>query len=495
LQNFQQEILLDQLAQKKLRLQLAKEEKEREERQKLIQAAEDRDTKSLQQVLPGLQEKTKVAESFVTRALDSHKMITDADDNDNFEELFPVVERTENMARMAGNVLREATRLLEHARGGADRFESEAIKERAIRELSSLLERIKASEEKLEPMMAVRETFQKRVSMRRNLQEFRMKIFQLETETVNIEQAAMMLMNAAGPNKMFQLQKIQQVGGNAQFQVNTMCQAIEKMKTEDSPEELVKLDERAQKVRQRLLEIAKEMNPGAKKEDPQEVTPKSTGPNHVAPKAVAPKTVAPPKAAASSLAMTSSPGESFQKAKPSAPTPAPKLATVAVAPPKAAVNAEGPPAAFLGKVAAMPPGKVMPRAVLPPQAKAAPQQSQSAQELMEQMHEKLQQQEAEKEPVALAERLQRMQQGFGPQAAQQGETSEKEQPAEVPLSAQAKAGEAKQPAGSDEMQMRMMFEQQQRLMMEQAMQMQQQQLLQQMTMQSPGVPKATSPAA
>mmetsp|Transcript_122013 Transcript_122013/g.304481 ORF Transcript_122013/g.304481 Transcript_122013/m.304481 type:complete len:1901 (-) Transcript_122013:56-5758(-) len=186
-----------QVGQELTKLRGAKVKAEQEEKAK---AAEEKDTKVFQAMLPECQEKANTAEDLVEKAVITSEMIQAG--GDNLEEVRKAVGETEAATKAAQMAIGEARIFLNTKQGMARSFESAKVKEQSVQGLTKLQMQLQEAQNKLNPLKTVRQDFEQRQTAQQIVAEVMEKLTPAEVECDKAEEATLLLAGEGSTKEM-----------------------------------------------------------------------------------------------------------------------------------------------------------------------------------------------------------------------------------------------------------------------------------------------------
>lgn len=216
-------------------------------------AAEERDTKILNDLLPEAIEKTNTAEDMVEKTVITSDMITSC--GDDADMVKQALDETEKSAKSAQAAIGEA-RIYLNAKLASTRRFYEIVKDRASNELGKLQQQLQAAQNKLNPLKNVRSDWDQRIQAQKLVSEVEEKIVHAEVDVDRAEEMVTLL-NSDAPTKdgLSQAQNALQAAENHVSKAMSVYDDKKKGATGVPLEELQKLAPRGENARSRLAQL------------------------------------------------------------------------------------------------------------------------------------------------------------------------------------------------------------------------------------------------
>jgi len=216
-------------------------------------AAEERDTKVLDELLPEAIEKTNTAEDMVEKTVITSEMITSCgDDTDMVKQ---ALAETEQSAKLAQAAIGEA-RIFLNAKLASTRRFFDTVKDRASTELGKLQQQLQDAQNKLNPLKTVRSDWDQRCAAQRLVSEVEEKIVMAEVDVDRAEEMVTLL-NSDTPTKdgLAQAQTALQIAENHINKAMNVYDTKKQGATGVPLEELKKLAPRGEAARSRIANL------------------------------------------------------------------------------------------------------------------------------------------------------------------------------------------------------------------------------------------------
>jgi len=228
----------------------AREKMETEEKQK---AAEERDAKVLEEILPEATEKTNAAEDAVEKCGIVAEMIAAC--GDDVDVVKQAIEDTERGARTAQAAIGEARIFLNAKLANTRRF-AEKAKETASAELGKLQQKLQEAQNKLNPLKVVRQEWEERRIAMRLVAEVEEKLVLAEVDVDKAEELIAVLQSDV-PTKEA-LDQVKHALQMAEEHINQTMRVFDnkKQSAKGVPlEELMKLGPRGEAAKKRVMKL------------------------------------------------------------------------------------------------------------------------------------------------------------------------------------------------------------------------------------------------
>lgn len=233
----------------KLRLAIGKALKASDDK-----VTEEKDRVNLQELIKETSDKANHAEDMVERAVITYALVEQA--GDDAAEAQKAVEDTEAAALKAQAAMKEALAHIGSKLATVRRFESEAVRNQAPRELNSIRDKLKAANQKLTPLLTVRQDFKTLAVAKIISQEVLKKLTPAEVEIDKAADAVAPLRVGSPTAEM--TKHAEQAIGHAQDMLVTVQKILElrlRTATGVPKQELEKVELRSRAAQKRLDDL------------------------------------------------------------------------------------------------------------------------------------------------------------------------------------------------------------------------------------------------
>lgn len=224
--------------------------------QQRLKEMEERDAAALADMLAETSERTNEAEDMVEKAAIAYELVRSSSEED--AEAQRAVNQTHEMATKAQMKIKEALAIIGRKLLCTKSFQSESVRESANAELNACRVRMRDANQKLTPLVGVRQEFQQRAVAKRVVEEALQQLTPAELDVDRANEAAEpLLAGAAAPSKELMKQAETAINVAADRLQAAMRGLEARLKSSSGlvKAELEKVEERARASETRLTEL------------------------------------------------------------------------------------------------------------------------------------------------------------------------------------------------------------------------------------------------